>query len=134
MSILLSPGTKGSTRPVCDCQRLAGAQSQQLPDNLIPTTFHSQEAFYETTVATHCPKPWYLPQVTCAALIQDCAPRGRHDVSQGAQDAWTAKAAQVMWWLKQFHVQPAARQMPAVHCNPRQNSIRHIPGVPESCS
>lgn len=37
-------------------------------DNLIPTTFHSHEAFYETTVATHCSQPHYPPQITSAAL------------------------------------------------------------------
>lgn len=68
MSILLSPGTKGSMKSVCDCQRLAGAQSKQLPHNLIPATFHSWDAFYETTVATHCSEPCYLPKVTSAGL------------------------------------------------------------------
>lgn len=128
MGILLSPGARGSTRPVCDCQRLAGAQSQELPDNLIPATFHSQEAFYETTDATHCSEPWLPPQVSSAALQQDCASLGRHNTPQAA---WTAKATQAVCCLKSsLHSQLPGRCQRYL-CSPRQNSVRHIPQVPE---
>lgn len=136
MSILLSPGTKGSMRPVCDCQRLAGAQSKQLPDNLIPATFHSWEAFYETTVATHCSEPCYLPKVTDAGLHPGLwitgqaqhIPRSPSCLdSQGYPSYMMAKRVPC---CRDSQLQDRCQQY---LCNPRQNSLRHIPEVPKSC-